>query len=99
MKASVDATNKAIGEISAVVDNMATLSPQAQALADESAKLVGDIPSVAKNSGLGITEIPKFTKTVKSDATIVAQTPAQAKAVAEEAKSMLDAVVSTFPKE
>ena len=98
VKASIDVTNKAIGEISSVADDMAALSPQAQALADESAKLVTDIPSVAKNSGLGITEIPKFTKTVKSDATIVAQTPAQAKALAEEAKSMLDAVMSTFPK-
>jgi hypothetical protein len=98
VKASIDATNKAVSEISAVVDNMATLSTQAKALVDQTAAFPGQVPSMAKDAGIKVTEVPKATKTVKSNIGIVGQTPAQVKAVSDEAVSMLDAVASTFPK-
>ena len=98
VKASVDATNKAAGEISAVVDNMATLTTQTKELAEKTAKFPGQVPDAAKNSNISVTQIPKVTKTVKTNVTIVEQTPGQVKALGDEATSMLDAIASTFPK-
>ena len=98
VKASVDATNKAAGEISGVVDNMATLATQSQALVEQSAQFVEKAPDAIKNSGISVTQVPKVTKTIKTNVGIVQQTPGQAKALGAEATGMLDAVASTFPK-
>ena len=98
VKGAIDTTNKAVSDISSVADDMAKLASQSQALADQTAAFPAKAPDAAKNSGLGVTEIPKATKTVKSNVTIVSKTPGQVKALGDEATSMLDAVASTFPK-
>jgi methyl-accepting chemotaxis protein len=98
VKASVDATNKAVGEISAVVDNMATLASQSEELAKQSEQFVEKAPEAISKSGISVTQVPKVTKTVKTNVGIVEQTPGQVKALGAEATGMLDAVASTFPK-
>jgi hypothetical protein len=98
VKASVDTTNKAISEISSVVESLAQVPAQSQALADQTAAFPGQVNAkLITDSGLKVTDVPKVTKTVKSNVTIVSQTPAQAKAVSDQAVSMLDSVASTFP--
>ena len=98
VKDSINATNKAAGEISEVVDNMATLAKESQELADQSAKFVEKAPEAISNSGISVTQVPKVTKTVKTNVGIVQKTPSQVEALGDEATSMLDAVASTFPK-
>jgi hypothetical protein len=75
VKASVDATNKAVTEISAVVDNMGTLTSQSQELAKQS-------ETVHREGARGHLELrdqhhlgPKVTKTIKTNVGIVEQTP------------------------
>jgi hypothetical protein len=98
VKASVDATNKAASQISAVVDNMVTLEQQSEELVEKSEHFVEKAPEAISNSGISVTQVPKVTKTVKTNVGIVEKTPGQVKALGDEATSMLDAVASTFPK-
>src|SRR5262249_46340620 len=87
-----------IGEISSVVDSLAQVPSQAQALADQTAAVPGQgNAKLITDSGLKVTDVPKVTKTVKTNCSIAAQTPADAKALSDEATHMLDAVASTFP--
>jgi len=98
VKASIDATNKAVGQISAVVDNMGELEKQSEELVKQSEQFVEKAPAAISNSGISITSAPKVTKTIKTNVGIVEKTPGQVKALGDEATSMLDAVASTFPK-
>jgi hypothetical protein len=98
VKASVDATNKAVGQISSVGDDMVTLEKQSEELVKQSAQFVEKAPEAISNSGISVTQVPKVTKIIKTNVGIVQQTPGQAKALGAEATGMLDAVASTFPK-
>jgi hypothetical protein len=97
VKAAVDATNTAITDVTTTIASLAALPDQAKALTTECQAFPGKLnASMITASGLKVTDLPKVTKTLKSNVVIVSQTPDRAKAVVDEATGMIGSVSSAF---
>ena len=87
------------GLVRALVEATAKLTSvpkQAQAIIGEAKSLPAKLPTIAKNAGMGVKDVPKLAKAVKHNVKLTASVPAECGAVAKQAATTFKSIGGAF---
>ena len=92
----VAAVNGLVRSLVDATAKLASVPKQAQAIIGEAKALPGQLPTIAKNAGMGVKELPKLAKAVKHNIKLTASVPAECAAVAKQAATTFKSIGGAF---
>jgi hypothetical protein len=96
VQGAVSALNGLVGAFGQATTKLATVPKESKALIAQAKAIPGKLPTMLKDAGMGMGELPQTFKAVRHNLKLTGQVPKEAAAVGKEAASTFQAIGGAF---